>query len=247
MPTKPATSGPPARPETLASFVKATNQGEPTMDSLTLRRLSGAAAVASGPLCILGGMLHPVEEGKAHNVAALASQHAVGSAALLLGTVLLLVGLPGVYGWLAPRLGTLGLVGFLLYFVGNILNAIPHLVIMAFAGSELAHHPEMISENEVILAAPGFETEQVISGIGFILGLVLLGIALLRGQGVPRWLGWTTVTGAALLFVPLPLMPVVSGLQIELPRGLVIIGLGLLAIRSTRPAAVPAPEPLAVA
>ena len=215
------------------------------MNPLTLRRLSGGAAVAAGPLCILGGMLHPIEDGQAHNAAALASSHAFGSVALLVGTVLLLVGLPGVYGWLAPRLGTLGLIGYLLYFVGNLLNAIPHLVIMGFAGNDLAHHPEMISDKDVILAAPGFETEQIISGIGFIVGLFIFGIALLRGRGVPRWLGWAGVAGAVLLFVPLPVMTVVSGLQIELLRGLLIIGLGLLAIRSTRTA--DAPEPVSVA
>ena len=84
------------------------------MNPLTLRRLSGGAAVAAGPLCIIGGLLHPIDDGHAHNAASLASSHAFGSIALLLGTVLLLVGLPGVYGWLAPKLGTLGLIGYLL-------------------------------------------------------------------------------------------------------------------------------------
>jgi hypothetical protein len=214
------------------------------MKPLSLRRLSGGAAVAAGPLCILGGQLHPIADGHAHNAAALASPHAFGSAALLVGTVLLLVGLPGVYGWFAPRLGTLGLIGYLLYFIGNVLNAIPHLVLMGFAANDLAQHPEMVSENDVILAAPGFEAEQTASGIAFIVGLLLLGIALLRASGVPRWLGWVGVIGAVVVFVPLPVMPVVSGLQFELLRGLLIVGLGLLAIRSTRTADTP--EPAAV-
>lgn len=198
------------------------------MDPLTLRRLSGAAAVAAGPLCILGGMLHPSRT--ARRTTSQRSPHRMPSA--------------------RPRCCSARSASSASCSTsfGNVLNAIPHLVIMAFAGPELAaHDPEMVSENGVILAAPGFETEQVISGIGFIVGPVLFGIALLRGQGVPRWLGWTTVAGAGPMFAPLPLMPVVSGLQIELPRGIVIVGLGLLAIRSTRPAAVPAPEPLGVA
>jgi hypothetical protein len=207
------------------------------MNAFTLRRLSGVAAVAAGPLCIVGGLLHPIKDGHAHNVDALVGPHASGSIALLLGTVLLLLGLPGAYGWIGPRLGTLGLIGFVLYFAGNVLSAIPHLVVMGFAASDMAHHhPEMISEKDIIIGAPAFEAEQIASGLGLVAGLLIFGIALLRGQGVPRWIGWTGVAGAVLQLVPLPAMPVVSGLQIELLRGAMIIGLGLLAIRSTHEA-----------
>ena len=217
------------------------------MNDLTLRRLSGAAAVAAGPLCIVGGLLHPIDNGHAHNVEALVSPHAAGSVSLLLGSVALLLGLPGAYGWIGPRLGKLGLIGFVLYFVGNVLSAIPHLVVMGFAASDLAHdHPELISDKDVILAAPAFEAEQIASGLGLVAGLLIFGIALLRGRGVPRWIGWSGVAGAVLQFVPLPVMPVVSGLQIELLRGMMIIGLGLLVIRSTREQTL-SREPVAVA
>ncbi|WP_327007161.1 hypothetical protein OHA72_07725 [Dactylosporangium sp. NBC_01737] len=203
------------------------------MDTYTLRRLSGLAAVAAGPLCIIGGLLHPIEDGQGHNVDALVGPHAFGSSALLLGTVLLLLGLPGAYGWIAPRLGALGLVGFVLYFVGNVLSAIPHLVIMGFAASDMAHHhPDMISEKDVIIGAPAFEAEQIASGLGLVAGLLVFGIALLRGRAVPRWIGWTGVAGAVLQLVPLPATPMLTGLQIELLRGAMLIGLGLLAIRS---------------
>jgi hypothetical protein len=208
------------------------------MDTLTLRRLSGLAAVAAGPLCILGGLLHPIVDGHAHDAEALVQPHLPGSLALLAGTVLLLLGLPGVYGWIAPRLGTLGLVGFVLYFVGNLLNAIPHLVLMGFAAKDIAEqHPEMISDHDVIIASPGFEAEQTITGFAFLIGLLIFGIALLRAKGLPRWLGAFAIASPLLMFVPLPVTPFLTGLQIELLRGVLLVGLGLLAIRSTRPAA----------
>ncbi|MFF5229829.1 hypothetical protein [Dactylosporangium sp. NPDC000521] len=216
------------------------------MNPLTLRRLSGAAAVAAGPLCIIGGLLHPIDEGHAHSPEALLQPHTLGSAALLAGTVLLLIALPGVYGWVAPRAGKLGLAGFVLYFLGNLLSAVPHLVLMTFAASDLAeHHPGMISEQEAVIAAPAFETEQIVAGIGLVVGLLVFSIGLVRAQGLPRWVGWTGIAGALAVFVPLPVLPVVTGLQIELLRGVMLAGLGLLAIRSAR-SVTAAAEPVLV-
>jgi hypothetical protein len=218
------------------------------VNAFTLRRLSGMAAVAAGPLCIIGGLLHPIEDGHAHSPEALVQPHTLGSSALLAGTVLLLIALPGVYGWIAPRAGKLGLVGFVLYFLGNLLSAIPHLVLMSFAASDLAeHHPGMISEQDAVIAAPAFEAEQLISGLGLVLGLLIFAIALVRAKGLPRWLGWVGLAGAVGVFVPLPTMPVVTGLQIELLRAAMLIGLGVLAIRSTRHAAAATPEAALVA
>jgi hypothetical protein len=205
------------------------------MHPLTPRRLSGAAAVAAAPLCVVGGLLHPIEDGHAHSPEALLQPHTLGSAALLAGTVLLLLGLPGVYGWIAPRAGRLGLAGFVLYFLGNLLSAVPHLVLMTFAAADLAeHHPGMVSEHDAVIAAPTFETEQLVTGLGLVLGLLLLSVGLVRTQGLPRWVGWTGVVAAVAMFVPLPVLPVVTGLQIELLRGVMLAGLGLLAIRSAR-------------
>lgn len=199
----------------------------------TLRRLSGLALVAAGPLCLLGGLLHPVVDGHAHGTQALLSDHAAGSAALLAGEVLLLLGLPGVYAWLAPRLGVTGFVGFLLYVVGNMLNAIPHLVIMGFAAPHLAeHHPEVVAENDAMLPGAAFEIQQIVTGLAFMVGLMLLGIALVRASGIPTWVGVLGVAGAALPFIPLPVVEVLTGLQVELLRGALVVVLGVMAIRS---------------
>jgi hypothetical protein len=203
------------------------------MNTLTLRRLSGLAAAVAGPLCIIGGLTHPIEDGHAHSPDALVRPHTLGSAALLAGTVLLLLALPGVYGTVASRAGRLGLVGFVLYVLGNLLSAVPHLVLMTFAASDLAeHHPAMISEHDAVIAAPAFETEQLVSGLTLVLGLLVFGIALLRSTGVPRWIGWAGVAGAVAAFLPVPVLPVVTGLQIELLRGAMLVGLGVLAVRS---------------
>lgn len=203
------------------------------MEPQTLRRLSGIALVAAGPLCLLGGLMHPVVDGHAHDAEALLRDHLAGSLALLAGEMLLVLGLPGVYGWLAPRLGRLGLVGFVLYVVGNVLSAIPHLVVMGFAGRELAaKHPEVVADNDAILPGAAFETEQVVTGLAFMVGLLLLGIALLRAKSLPWWVGAIGIAGAIAPFLPLPVTAVLTGVQIELLRGLLVVVLGVLAIRS---------------
>lgn len=215
------------------------------MNTHTLRRLSGLTLILAGPLCILGGVLHPVVDGHAHDVHALTTDHAVGSLALLAGEVLLLLGLPAVYGWLAPRLGVTGLVGFVLYVLGNMLNAVPHLVIMGFAGDHLAeNHPDALSENDVILAAPAFEAEQIVTGIMFLVGLLLFGIALTRAAGLPRWIGAVAIVGAILPFVPLPVVEVVTGIQIETARAVAVMALGYLAWKSVAPRTVPTGDPV---
>jgi len=203
------------------------------METTTLRRLSGAALIAAGPLCILGGLLHPVIDGHAHSTDALVTDHAIGSLALLIGEMLLVLGLPGVYGWLAPKLGVLGLVGFVLYIVGNVLSAIPHLVIMGFAGHTLAtEHPEVIAANDWILPGSSFAGEQLSTALAFMIGLLLFGIALVRADGVPKAVGVLAIGGAIAPFLPLPIVPFLTGLQIETLRGLLLVALGVLALRS---------------
>lgn len=213
------------------------------MEYHTLRRLSGIALVLAGPLCLLGGLLHPVVDGHAHDAEALLADHAAGSTALLLGEMLLVLGLPGVYAWLAPRLGVTGLVGFVLYVVGNVLSAIPHLVIMGFAGHTLAaEHPEAISDSDMILPGSAFAAEQIATGLMFMVGLLLLGIALLRSRTLPKWIGIVGIVGAAAPFLPLPVVPVLTGVQIELLRGGLVVVLGVLAIRSVSAATATGPH-----
>lgn len=206
------------------------------MNSSTLRALSGVALVLGAVGCLAGGVLHPVVDGEAHSVAAItAPGDLVGSLALLTGTVLLLLGLPGVYGWLADRLGRLGLVGFVLYFLGNLLSAVPHLVVMALLGPVVARRaPDLISHDDMIIDSPLFASEQLVFGLVLVAGLLILGIALVRSPAVPRWIGLVGIVGTMIIVVPLPERAVTTGLQIELARAVMVAALGVLAVRSAR-------------
>ena len=45
------------------------------------------------------------------------------------------------------------------------------LLLLSLPG--IYEHPEFVSDKDMIIAAPAFETEQVITAFGFILGLLL--------------------------------------------------------------------------
>jgi len=157
-------------------------------------------------------------------------------------------GLPAAYAWLAPRTGILGFAGFSLYFLGNTVSAQGHLYVEALVAPEIARRaPELIATDGSIVDAPDFVLAQVVGGLVLVVGLGLLSVALLRAPGVPRWIGVVGLLGTTLTFVPLPEVPVLTGLQIELCRGLVVAALGFLLLGSLRVAAPRSvPEPATV-
>ena len=66
------------------------------------------------------------------------------------------------------------------------------------------------------------------------LGLLLLGIAVVRSGSLPRWAGVLMAIAPVLLLIPLPELPLVTGLIIELPRGLAVAAMGYALITGER-------------
>ena len=95
-----------------------------TGPSLTaLLRWSGLALVAGSVLMVAATALHPSRETTATILEAevrLVAAHAM----FTLSYLLVLLGLPGLYGAASVRMGRLGLVGFLLAFLGTMLIAV---------------------------------------------------------------------------------------------------------------------------
>src|SRR5918995_5133665 len=92
--------------------------------SLTaLLRWSGLALVAGGLLLVVATALHPSRETPATILQAevrLVAAHVL----FTLSSLLVLLGLPGLYGAKSVWMGRLGLVGFLLAFLGTMLIAV---------------------------------------------------------------------------------------------------------------------------
>lgn len=202
----------------------------------TRTRAGGAALVAGGALCIVGGTLHPIVDGRAHSVAALTSPLSpVAQVLIAVGTVLLILGLPVLHGWLGGRIGRVGSVGLLAYLLGNLVTAGAHLVVEVFVAHPLASDPAttgLIADDDSMLGTTAFDAVNGVGGIVMLAGMAAFGVGLVRSGAVPRWIGVLTTVGMIGFFLPIPATQFLSGLVYEAPRGVAILALGVVMLRS---------------
>jgi hypothetical protein len=212
-----------------------------------LYRLSGAALIGSFVLSLAGGMAHPIVDGRSHSAASLIAPASPYAQLLIYaGAVLLMLGLPAAFVYLAPHVGKIGMIGLVGYFLGNATSVQGHLVVEAFVAPAIARDPaaqHLIADDGTIIASGSFAAFQMAGGLIFMVSLLLIGVGLLRSRVVPKWIGVLAAGGALLLAVPLPETPVLTGLQIEFARGLTVAAIGVLMIRAARRRTVPAPAP----
>ncbi len=201
------------------------------MPSLDLIRWGGPAAIAGGALFVIAELLDlynfsgAAAEGEFSEVAATASWTAE-ALLFLLGEVLLLFGLFGLYARQSEAAGALGLAGFLVAFLGTALSAgisygdafiLPYLAVEA---------------PEVVDAGPPLG---VILSFGvFTVGWVLFGLATLRARVYPRVAAVLLMVGAVLAFFPLSLSTVVFGVAIAWLGFVLFTGRGASAKRPSR-------------
>lgn len=218
------------------------------MSRTTLDRLSGLALILAFALSLAGGLLHPIVEHQSHSVVSMGlPAFPVAHLLIFLGGALLLAGLPAAYARIADRAGALGLVGFALYFLVNatfiqFFMGYEAFVAPALAADHATHH--LADMGGAITGSPAFAALQGVGGPIFMLGLLLLGIAVARSGVMPRWAGVLMAVSPVLLLLPIPELPLVTGLIIELPRGLAVAAMGYTLIAGARAAApLPADEP----
>jgi len=207
------------------------------MSHETLNRLSGLALVAAFLFSLTGGMLHPIVGHESHSVNSISHPGFPAAHVLVfLGGAFLLIGLPGLYARMAPRAGILGLLGFALYFLANATIVQGFAAYEAFVAPVLASDPAtsgVIEPEGALASSAPFALLQGLGGVALMLGMLLLGIAIVRSRVFPAWTGALMAAAPVLLLVPIPETPVLTGLLIEAPRGLAVaaIGYALLARR----------------
>ncbi|MDL9947578.1 hypothetical protein QSJ19_18715 [Gordonia sp. ABSL11-1] len=100
----------------------------------------------------------------------------------------LLLGLPVMYAWLAPRIGIVGLVGVIAYTVGNLVTATGQLTVELFVAYPLAHLPAahlpatagLIADDDTMLSTTAFAMLNTEGGLVMLGGPGLLGASLIR-------------------------------------------------------------------
>lgn len=193
------------------------------MTNSKLIRWSGVAAMAGGAL-LIAGFLGTLAVGQGFERAATATGLWVSVWTLnLAGYVLVLLGLIGLYAVQAERAGILGLVGFALVFVGQVLDAgLTYLAAFAFPVIA-AYAPAAISSGASGVPSPIREA-YLWTVVLWAAGYIVFGIASYRARVLPRWASALLAVGGVTFFLP----PVFA---------LALIGLGF----SLRSVGAPAP------
>lgn len=157
----------------------------------TLLRWSGMALVAAGLLMAVATALHPSQE---TTVAILANEARLVTSHVLftLSYMLVLVGLPGLYGAESASMGRLGFAGFVVSFIGT--------TALAVSGNFGFLAPVLAAEApETINAISGYPPAVALSAlgaIGFLVGFVIFGMAVFKAATLPRLCGILIAVGA---------------------------------------------------
>lgn len=202
------------------------------MSSAKLYRLSGVSLFLGGLLAVLGTIpMFFISDDSASTISAIVALTRV------LGEMLIVVGLPGMYTRQAARAGILGLAGFLFTLFYILLQGVAGDTINAFVV------PFIASAAPSLLKGPlpaGWEIFLFVAGLLGLVGGVLLGIAVLRAAIFSRAAGILLIVGAVLAFLGNFLFPLIGTLGIVMFLGtLAWLGLEMGARREVAQSELP--------
>ena len=207
-----------------------------TITSTTLGRAAGLAAVAAGVLFIAVQINHPPME-----VASVTStEWVVRNSMKVVMAVLALAGITGMYLRQVRQAGLLGLIGYLL-FASGYLVMMAIAFVAAYILPSLAETAPAYVDDVLTLAAGGtasgdvglFTTANQLSGVGYLAGGLVFGIALFRARVLARWAA-ALLAVATLSTVLLQVLPYAFHRFFAVPTGVALIGLGISLWRDQR-------------
>ncbi len=211
------------------------------MASSNLMRIGGLAAVVAGALLLIADLWNLLLEiiiGGSGNFSefAVTTSWTVLSMMYLIGVLLLLVALVGLYARQSEVAGTLGLVGFLAALVGTGLLAGMMWAMAFVAPSAAIEAPAFLDAEEV--AGP-LDMGFMLSGIAVAVGWVLFGVATLRARVFPRKAAIVLMIGALLTVLPLPATTLVIDVAVAWLGLTLLSGQRTSAERTASPGAQP--------
>ena len=179
------------------------------MSNSRLIKLSGAAAVASGALFVIGELLYLVVGLSPSAQDLSGASYAVQSGMFLLAYALLPGALVGFYAARSGGLGPMGSWGFLAAFFGAVL-------VVGFAWTGAFVLPVLALEAPQLLdKQPASVLVGEVFSFGLLtLGCVAFGLAAMRSHVLPRVAALLLMVGAVLGFFPLPFSTVLFGVAV---------------------------------
>ena len=190
--------------------------------------LSGLAVVIGGTVSIVCQLVGAFYNG---NTTTYAAQpiYITSEFALAAATILLLLGLPGMYASRARGFGVVGLVGMALLFIAGVMLGVFSNLEDAMVTPWLAAQAPSLANG---FGPPPFFAFYIVQEIAFLSGSVLLAIPLLRRLVSPGWPGIALLLSAGLgvvtfFFDAFP-SNLASGLLVAVPPVLLLVALAAL-------------------
>ena len=163
------------------------------MLTTNLIRWSGLIAILGGILFPVAAIIHPNgEDLAAVNMPNWVPAHLLG----FISVMLMHLSLVGLYARQVEQAGWLGLIGFVLAFLGGAFAIVIQYVTSTAIPLIAAQAPALFDQ---AMTPPSFAPPLFV--LGFILGHVLFGVATIRAGVLPRGSGILVVVGILLFFL----------------------------------------------
>ena len=217
-----------------------------TITPTTLFRASGVAACVAGLIFVGVQINHPHLDATSITTTDVIARNLLK----LCMAALALAGLAGMYLRQVTKIGFLGLLGYVLFSTGFLLMLGTEFV-AAFILPTLVHSAPAYASDLIAAANNGtaigdiglMQTVILVTGVAYLAGGFIFGIALFRANVLARWAAALLAVGT-LATIGTSIMPQYERL-FAIPTGVALVGLGYSLWRSQRaPAARPVPSPI---
>lgn len=199
-----------------------------TITTAGLTRAAGLSAAAAGLIFIAVQINHPPMDLSSVET----TEWVVRNSAKVLMAALALVGVTGMYLRQVRQVGVFGLIGFLLFGAGYLLMFSTEVISAYVLPGLTGLAPDYV--NDVIVAAAGgtpvgdigsMSTVLAVTGIGYMVGGLIFGIALFRARILARSVSALLAVGT-IATASLALLPESFNRPMAVPVGIALIGLG---------------------
>jgi hypothetical protein len=211
-----------------------------------LLRAAAVAAAAAGLIFIGVQINHPALDATSITT----TDVMIRNSLKMVMAALALAGITGVYLFQVPKIGVLGLIGYVVFALGYLsmfgTEYVAGLVLPSIAGSSTAYVNDVIAvaTNQPAIGDIGSMQGAILfTGLTYIVGGVLFAIALFRANVLARWASALLAVGT-LSAIGAGIVPQYERL-FAIPTGLALVGIGYSLWRAQRTqGAVPVVNPV---